>query len=187
MLAILLAGLLATMVPSAFASEGNLALNSEIIDAPEKGWFSSGEIVSISGVLHNYGDANTITVDPSCDEVLRVWSDSQLIFDGTVNCLGQSRGLDIDANSETVLETLTWDLKNSEGEYVPSGDYIVEYYIAGEQLSSTVEIHVQTPIDVPEELEMVVTPEALFYADPDLDITDEVTALLDLAASKSEE
>jgi len=34
---------------------------------------------------------------------------------------------------------------------------------------------------------MVVTPEALFYADPDLDITDEVTALLDLAASKSEE
>ena len=37
------------------------------------------------------------------------------------------------------------------------------------------------------ELEMVVTPEALFYADPDLDITDEVTALLDLAASKSEE
>ena len=29
--------------------------------------------------------------------------------------------------------------------------------------------------------------EALFYADPDLDITDEVTALLDLAASKSEE
>ncbi len=38
-----------------------------------------------------------------------------------------------------------------------------------------------------QELEMVVTPEALFYADPDLDITDEVTALLDLAASKSEE
>ena len=160
MLAILLAGLLATMVPSAFANEGNLALNSEIIDAPEKGWFSSGEIVSISGVIHNYGDATTITVDPSCDEVLRVWSDSQLIFDGTVNCLGQSRGLDIDANSETVLETLTWDLKNSEGEYVPSGDYIVEYYIAGEQLSSTVEIHVQTPIDVPEELEMVVIASA---------------------------
>ena len=149
MLAILLAGLLATMVPSSFASEGNLTLNSEVIDAPQKGWFSSGEIVSISGVIHNDGDATSITVDPSCDEVLRVWSDNQLVFDGTVNCLGQSRGLDIDANSETILETLTWDLKNSEGEYVQSGDYIVEYYIAGEELSSTVEIHVQTPIDVP--------------------------------------
>ena len=36
-------------------------------------------------------------------------------------------------------------------------------------------------------MDMVVTPQALFYADPDLDITDEVTALLDVAlAEKSE-
>ena len=37
------------------------------------------------------------------------------------------------------------------------------------------------------DMDMVVTPQALFYADPDLDITDEVTALLDVAlAEKSE-
>ena len=36
-------------------------------------------------------------------------------------------------------------------------------------------------------MDMVLTPQALFYADPDLDITDEVTALLDVAlAEKSE-
>ena len=37
------------------------------------------------------------------------------------------------------------------------------------------------------DMDMVVTPQALFYADPDLDITDEVTALLDVSlAEKSE-
>ena len=160
MLAILLAGLLAAMAPGAFANQGNISLNAELVDAPEKGWYSSGDVVSVSGIISNNGDSTSITVDPSCDEVLRVWKDSLLILDGTVNCLGQSRGLDIDANSDTVLETLTWDLKNSEGEYVPSGDYIVEYYIAGEGLSSTIDIHVQTPFSVPEELEMTVIASA---------------------------
>ena len=36
-------------------------------------------------------------------------------------------------------------------------------------------------------MDMVLSPQALFYADPDLDITDEVTALLDVAlAEKSD-
>ena len=156
MLAIVLAGLLAVMAPSAFATQGNVGLNSVLVDAPEKGWYSSGDIVSVSGIISNDGDATSITVDPSCNEVLRIWSEEQLIIDGTVNCLGQSRGLDIGANSESTLDTLTWDLRNSEGEYVPPGDYTVEYYIAGERLSSSVDIHVQTPFDIPEELEMTV-------------------------------
>ena len=37
------------------------------------------------------------------------------------------------------------------------------------------------------DMDMVVTPQALFYADPDLDITDEVTALLDVALAESSE
>ena len=160
MLAIVLAGLLAVMAPSAFATQGNVGLNSVLVDAPQKGWYSSGDIVSVSGIISNDGDATSITVDPSCNEVLRVWSEGQLVIDGTVNCLGQSRGLDIGANSESTLETLTWDLRNSEGEYVPPGDYTVEYYIAGEGLSSSVDIHVQTPFDIPEELEMTVIASA---------------------------
>jgi len=156
MLAIVLAGLLAAIAPSAFATQGNVTLNSVLVDAPEKGWYSSGDVVSVSGIISNEGDAATITVDPSCNEVLRVWSEEQLVIDGTTNCLGQSRGLDIGANSESTLDTLTWDLRNSEGEYVPPGDYTVEYYIAGEGLTSSVDIHVQTPLDIPEELEMTV-------------------------------
>ncbi|MGB2451753.1 MAG: winged helix-turn-helix transcriptional regulator [Candidatus Poseidoniaceae archaeon] len=157
LLAIVLAGLLAAMAPSAFATQGNVTLNSVLVDAPEKGWYSSGDIVFVSGIISNAGDATSITVDPSCNEVLRIWSEGQLVIDGTTSCLGQSRGLDIGANSESTLDTLTWDLRNSEGEYVPSGDYTVEYYIAGEGLSSSVDIHVQTPFDIPEELEMTLT------------------------------
>ena len=156
MLAIVLAGLLAAMAPSAFATQGNVTLNSALVDAPEKGWYSPGDIVSVSGIISNDGDATSITVDPSCNEVLRIWSEGQLVIDGTDNCLGQSRGLDIGANSESILDTLTWDLRYSEGEYVPSGDYTVEYFIAGEGLASSVEIHVQTPFDVPEDLDMTI-------------------------------
>ncbi|MGB0602552.1 MAG: hypothetical protein ACPGNS_03025 [Candidatus Poseidoniaceae archaeon] len=156
MLAVVLAGLLAAMAPSAFATQGNVTLNSVLVDAPEKGWYSSGDIVSVSGIISNDGDATSITVDPSCNEVLRVWSEGEMVIDGTGSCLGQSRGLDIGANSESSLNTLTWDLRNSEGEYVPSGDYTVEYYIAGEGLTSSVDVHIQTPFDIPDELEMTV-------------------------------
>lgn len=156
MLAVVLAGLLAAMAPSAFATQGNVTLNSVLVDAPEKGWYSSGDIVSVSGIISNDGDATSITVDPSCNEVLRVWSEGEMVIDGTGSCLGQSRGLDIGANSESTLNTLTWDLRNSEGEYVPSGDYTVEYYIAGEGLTSSVDVHIQTPFDIPDELEMTV-------------------------------
>ena len=156
MLAIVLAGLLAAMAPSAFAAQGNVALNSVLVDAPEKGWYSSGDIVSVSGIISNEGDATSITVDPSCNEVLRVWSDDDVVFDGAENCVGQSRGMDLGPNSETETPTLTWDLKNSNGEFVPSGDYVIEYFIPGEELSSSITIHAQTPTYVPEGIEMEV-------------------------------
>ena len=156
MLAVVLAGLLAIMAPSAFAEENNLSLNATLVDAPDKGWYGSGDIVEISAVLTNDGDSTSILVDPSCDEVLKVWSQTNLVYDGTEACLGQSRGLDIDAFSTTNFDSLSWDLTNSDGEIVPSGDYIVEYFIPGEELSSTVTVHVQSPVDVPDGLEMSV-------------------------------
>ena len=157
MLAIVLAGLLAAMAPSAFADEGNVSLNVAVVDAPEKGWYAAGEIVSISGTISNQGDATSIVVDPSCNEVLRVWSDGLLVFDGGKDCRGQSRGMDLGANSETPTETLTWDLTDDEGNFVSSGDYTIEYFIAGEELSSSVSIHAQTPTYIPDGLELYVS------------------------------
>ena len=154
MLAIVLAGLMAAMAPSAFANPSDLSLDVSLVDAPEKGWYASGEVVSLSGIISNMGDATTIVVDPSCNEVLRVWSEEVLVYDGTDNCLGQSRGMDIGANSEISVPVLNWDLRNDDGEFVSPGDYIVEYFIAGEDLSSTVNVHVQTPVTIPDELEI---------------------------------
>lgn len=159
-LAILLAGLLAVMVPSAFADDGNVSLNVTIVDAPEKGWYAYGEIVTISGEIVNDGEATSIIVDPSCNEVIKVWSDDYLIIDGSESCLGQSRGKDLGAYSTNNLDDLSWDLTDSDGLPVPSGDYTVEYFVAGEELSSSVNIHVQSIVDIPEGIDMVVTATA---------------------------
>jgi len=159
MLAILLAGLLAVMAPSAFAADSDVSLKASIVNAPDKGWYASGESVEIVGMLSNSGDATSIQVHPSCNEVLRVWSNGNLIVDGTEACLGQSRGLDLDASSTTESEPLFWDLKDSNGLFVQSGYYDIELVIAGEELSSTVSVHVQTPVSIPDglELELIAT------------------------------
>ena len=156
MLAILLAGLLAVMAPSAFAVDSDISLEASIVNAPEKGWYGSGESVEILGTLSNSGEAASIQVDPSCNQVIRVWSNGDLILDGKEICLGQSRGLDLDTSSTTELEPLFWDLKDSEGSLVKSGFYDIEFIVAGEDLSSTVSVHVQTPVSIPDGLELEV-------------------------------
>ncbi|MGY8745510.1 MAG: ArsR family transcriptional regulator [Candidatus Poseidoniales archaeon] len=159
MLAMLLAGLLVAMVPSAFANPSDVTLDASLVEAPEKGWYAAGEIVEISAILSNGGDSVSIDVDPSCNEVLKIWSNGLIIVDGSESCLGQSRGLDLDAASAVTLDSLYWDLTDSNGQLVPSGDYTIEYFIAGEELSSMVNVHVQTPVVAPEglDLELVVT------------------------------
>ena len=109
MLAVVLAGLLAVMAPSAFADDDNLSLSATIVDAPDKGWYGSGDFVEISATLANDGDSTSIVVDPSCGEVLRVWSQSVLVYDGTEACLEQSRGMDIDAFSTTGFDKSIFD------------------------------------------------------------------------------
>ena len=69
MLAVILAGLLAIMAPSAFADDANLSLDAALEGAPDKGWYGSGDVVEISALLSNDGDSTSIVVDPSCDEV----------------------------------------------------------------------------------------------------------------------
>ena len=156
MLAVLLAGLLFAMAPTAVADPSDVNLDASLVEAPLKGWYSSGDIVEVSAILSNTGDQISIESDPSCNEVLRVWSGDSIVVDGTLNCLGHSRGIDLDARSSTTLDSLYWDLTDSEGQFVPSGDYAIEYIIVGEGLSSTIDIHVQTPFSVPEGLEMEV-------------------------------
>jgi len=156
MLAIVLASLFVLVSGISLANANQVALNSEIINSPEKGWYGAGDIVEINAQLINTGDATSISIDPSCDYVLRIWYGSEIIVDGSDSCFGQNRGLDIGSSSTLSLDTLTWDLRNSNGEFVQPGEYQIEYYIPNAGLSSINSIQVQTPIEIPEALELEV-------------------------------
>ena len=159
MLAVLLAGLLFAMAPTTLAESSDVTLDANLVDAPQKGWYSSGEVVAVNAVLSNSGDQVIIEIDPTCSEVLRVWNDDLIIFDGTVNCLDQSNDMNLESQSSITLETLYWDLTDSDGQFVPSGDYTIEYILSGEGLSSMIDVQVQMPFSIPEglELELIVT------------------------------
>ena len=150
MLAIVLAGLMLALTPQAVADDENLRLELSLEEAPEKGWYAPGDIVTIASTLFNDGESTSIDTDPSCGEVLRVLKSSEINIDGTTACNGQSRGLDLGPSSSTVMESLSWDLTDSNGDLVSPGDYTVQYIIAGEELSSSLEVHVQTLMDIPE-------------------------------------
>jgi DNA-binding MarR family transcriptional regulator len=156
-LAIVLAGLMLAMIPAALADGDSPYLDTSLYEAPEKGWFSSGDIVSISLAIINDGPSTVIDTDPSCGDVIRVWSGENLVFDGTEVCRGQSRGLELAASSTLDRELLSWDLLDDEGMLVPSGEYIVEAIVAGSGLSSSQIVEVQTPVLIPEGLELEAT------------------------------
>ena len=159
MLAVLLAGLLFAMAPTTLAESSDVTLDANLVDAPQKGWYSSGEVVAVNAVLSNSGDQVIIEIDPTCSEVLRVWNDDLIIFDGTVNCLDQSNDMNLESQSSITLETLYWDLTDSDGQFVPSGDYTIEYILSGEGLSSMIDVQVQMPFSITDalELELIVT------------------------------
>jgi predicted transcriptional regulator len=143
------------MVPSAFADDDSISLELSPVGAPEQGWYSIDDNFAIKGLLSNNGDGVTIDTDPSCGEVLKIWYDDLLVKDGTNLCRGQSRGLDISPNSQVELSTLTWDFTNTQGEVVSPGIYTIEYFIAGEGISESMDIVVLTPYNLPEGLELV--------------------------------
>ena len=159
MLSTLLVALLLAAIPNAVADEGDVSLVASLEQAPERGWYSSGDVVQIGALVNNAGEATSIDTDPSCDSVLKVYSGFELVRDGSLACVGQSRGLDLGADSTTLLQSLTWDLTDDSGNLVPSGVYTVAYFLPGEELVDTVEVMVQTPFSVPEslELELVLT------------------------------
>ncbi len=156
MLAIVLATLFVLVSGTSLANANQVTLNSEVVNSPERGWYGAGDIVEIDAQLINTGDATSISIDPSCDNVLRIWYGNEIILDGTDSCFGQNRGLDIGSSSTLSLETLSWDLKNTNGDFVQSGEYQIEYFIPNAGLSSISSVQVQTPIENPEGLELEI-------------------------------
>ena len=159
-LAIVIASLFVLMAGVGMAQSSQVQLESEISNVPEKGWFGSGDIVQVEATLSNLGDATSITTDPSCENVLRIWKDNQLVKDGSKACAGQNRGLDIGAGASLTLDFLSWDLTDDNGNQVLSGDYQIEYFIPNEELSSFNTVQVQTPVIVPDGVTLEISSTA---------------------------
>ena len=51
MLALVLSGLLVVMAPNAFADASNVSVETSLVEAPENGWYASGDVVEISAIL----------------------------------------------------------------------------------------------------------------------------------------
>jgi DNA-binding MarR family transcriptional regulator len=157
MLAVVLVGLMLVVIPTSAAEGENLSLDLTFDEVPTNGWYSSSDVVKVSASLVNNGDATTIDTDPSCGQFLRIFQNDFMIFDGSIACNAQSRGMNIASGSTTQFPQLTWDLFDDDGQLVSPGTYIVEYVIAGEDITNRMEINIQTPLSVPEGFELEST------------------------------
>ena len=124
-------------LPASASSVSQPYLDIELVDSPTRGWFVTEENITIDVDINNQGDAVTIDTDPSCETYLIIRSSTETVLDQSSTCIGQSRGLDLGADSITALEQLTWDQKDSRGQLVESGSYSIEVVLEGSGLTST--------------------------------------------------
>ena len=120
-------------------------------------WYVAGDTVELTAMFTNNGPSTTIVNDPSCGVVLQVFNAiGTLLIDDSSTCRGQTQSLDL-AESEThQFDNLTWDLKLEENVFVEPGEYTVSAYHSGTQSIASKVIHVQTPVEVSLELDLVL-------------------------------
>ena len=130
----------------------------QIDEASAKDWYQQGDIITVSANIINDGSFQSIDNDPSCDVVLQVLNtNDELVYDGTNSCRGQSQAIDLDNGEILQFEGLNWDLKDETGTYVPSGLYSIIALHPTTELSDEVEVEIQTSIEIPQQLELVLT------------------------------
>tara|TARA_B110000967_G_C18893425_1_gene568946 strand:- start:899 stop:3511 length:2613 start_codon:yes stop_codon:yes gene_type:complete len=120
-------------------------------------WYVAGDTVELTAMFTNNGPSTTIENDPSCGVVLQVFNAiGTLLIDDSSTCRGQTQSLDL-AESETYqFDNLTWDLQLEENVFVEPGTYTVSAYHSRTQSTASKVIHVQTPVEVSLELDLVL-------------------------------
>ena len=133
-------------------------LEIQIDEASAKDWYQQGDIVSLFANLVNDGAAQSIANDPSCNVIIQVINSNQeLVYDGLNSCRGQSQSIDFESGEVKQFSGLNWDLKDSAGIYAPSGLYTLKAVHPTTDLSDSVEVEIQTSLDTPQQLELVLT------------------------------
>ena len=156
---LLLALLLISAFSTAVTSEGSqVHLEIQIDEASAKDWYQQGDVISLSANLVNDGASQSIANDPSCDVIIQVMNSNQeLVYDESNSCRGQSQNIDFESGEIKQYSGLNWDLKDSAGTYAPSGFYTLKAVHPTTDLSDAVEVEIQTSIDTPQQLELILT------------------------------
>ena len=141
-------------LPASASSDTQPSLEITLVDSPARGWFITGETVTLDVDIINQGDAITIDTDPSCNAYLVIHSSTETVLDESSACIGQSRGLDLSPSSVTSLDQLTWDLKDDNGQLVESGTYSIEIILENSGLTTTIPVEVQSVFTIDSALEL---------------------------------
>ena len=150
---VILAALILALPVSA-SSVMEPSLEATLVDSPARGWFTAGENVTLDVNVINQGDAITIDTDPSCNAYFVIRGQTEIVLDGSSACIGQSRGLDLGADSITSLDQLKWDLKDDDGQLVESGLYSIEVILEGSGLTTTIPVEIQSAFIIDSNLEL---------------------------------
>ena len=156
----LLVGLLLASLLVGFSSAdpADLSLQATLNEPVDQSWYSPEQLLSVSTAFVNSGASVSFDNDPSCDIVLNVYSlTGEQVHDGSVDCRGLSRGVDLFAGETKVMNTLVWDMKNEQNQWLPSGFYTVEAYHPSTGLNDTKNVRIQTPVILPDDLVFSVT------------------------------
>lgn len=155
---VVLTSLLLMLNFAAFSSaEGeDVRFNLDNISTNDQPWFVAGDAAEFTPQFINDGAQTSVTNDPSCGVVLQV-SDStgQMLIDQSNLCRGQTQSIDLAATETYSFDTLMWDLKVDE-QYVEPGAYTLTAYHPASQRSTSVELEVQTPVEVSNQLQISV-------------------------------
>jgi hypothetical protein len=120
-----------------------------------KQWYLQNEVLELSAILVNNADLISIPNDPSCNIFFSVKDlDSNLIFDNSNICRGQSQDLVINANSNVVFDDIFWDFTSSEGELIKSGWYNLEISHSVIELSNNVDFYYQNNVVINDGVEL---------------------------------
>jgi predicted transcriptional regulator len=138
------------MVGFASADTNEVRFLVDASNNDNQSWYDVSNPLTLAGSLINDGDAVTVSNNPVCPLVLNVYDTSNvMLVDGEDACPDRSQGLDLFAGEQITFDSLAWDMKTGDGDWLVSGTYTVEVVHVGTGLSHTLSATIQTPVFLP--------------------------------------
>ena len=138
------------MVGFASADTNEVRFLVDASNNDNQSWYDVSNPLTLTGSLINDGDAVTVSNNPVCPLVLNVYDAANvMVVDGEDACPDRSQGLDLFAGEQITFDSLAWDMKTGDGDWLVSGTYTVEVVHVGTGLSHTLSATIQTPVLLP--------------------------------------